>query len=167
MAEIKSNSIWENGQPLPESNWIWRRIFAYGVWIVGTIVQVVVLWYVYQMVNLAVYAVTQTTENWVSTNSEKIKASVEIVKIIIPQAMTTVFWMVILQSISTLLIQFYYMIAPSAEVIKGMTASVALAAGGNGAYGGQQTASDGRTAAQVGVAIQTPTPQKGALPGAE
>lgn len=165
MADVHSR--WSNGKPLPESNWIWRRIFAYGVWIVGTIVQVVVLWYVYQMVNLAVYAVTQTTDNWGSTNTEKIMASVEIVKIIIPQAMTTVFWMVILQSIATLLIQFYYMIAPSAEVIKGMTASVALAAGHGGAYAGQQTASDGSESPQKGAAIQSPAPQKGALPGAE
>lgn len=168
MAETKtsSNSIWSTGMPLPESSWTWRRIFAFGITISSTLVIIAILWYLYQMVNLAVYAVTQVQDAIVFSN-ERISASVEIVKIIIPQALSTVFWIVILLQIGSILMQLYYMIAPSAEVIKGMTASVALAAGGHGAYGNPQTASDGSTAAQGGGVGQTPTPQKGALPGSE
>jgi len=109
--------------PLPESNWTWRRIFAFGVWIVGTVVQLIVFWYIYQMVNLAVYAVTSSVDSEASVY--RINASVEILKIIVPEAMHTIFWMIIFQCISTMLIQFYYMIAPSAEVIRGIAASAA------------------------------------------
>lgn len=164
--KVTTSSIWATGMPLPESSWTWRRIFAFGITISSTLVIIAILWYLYQMVNLAVYAVTQVQDAIVFSN-ERIDASVEIVKIIIPQALSTVFWIVILLQIGSILMQLYYMIAPSAEVIKGMTASVALAAGGHGAYGSQQTASDGPTAAQAPAPSPTPPATKGALPGAE
>mgnify|MGYP001315067846 CR=1 FL=1 len=92
--KVTTSSIWATGMPLPESSWTWRRIFAFGTTIAGTTIVVGILWYMYQMVNLAVYAVTQVKETIVFSN-ERIEASVKIVEIIVPQAMSTVFWVAV------------------------------------------------------------------------
>lgn len=164
--KVTPSSIWATGMPLPESSWTWRRIFAFGITITTYIVILAILWYMYQLVNLAVYAVTQVKDNIIFSN-ERISASVEVLKIIVPQAMTTVFWIAVLLLSNSLLMNLYYMIAPSAEVIRGMTASVALAAGGRGAYAAPQTATDGPTAAQAPAPNPMPPATKGALPGSE
>lgn len=168
MSDTKTtpSSIWATGMPLPESSWTWRRIFAFGITITTYVVILAILWYMYQLVNLAVFAVTQVSDTIIFSN-ERITASVEVLKIIVPQAMTTVFWIAVLLLSNSLLMNLYYMIAPSAEVIRGMTASVALAAGGRGAYGSPQTVSDGPTTLQAPAPSPTPTTQKGALPGSE
>lgn len=112
------------GTPMPEHDWTWRRIFSYVFAVSAIACQVLALWMMYQLIHLVTFYVTQAAgeTTWMST---KLQSAVQIANTIIPPAMETFKWYVILQSITGMLVMTYYLIAPSAETLKGMTVAIA------------------------------------------
>lgn len=126
--------------PLPESNWFWRRVFVFVFSVVGCIALGVILWMLFGLGRATLGMVIRLSE---LDDKQGLSAAVDAIKVISDQLGMLGFWVIMLLLTDRIL----YLIAPSAEQAAKMLATVSAWKGGiSTSSTSRATSPDGSTA---------------------
>lgn len=135
--------------PLPESNWFWRRVFTF----LATASVIALMFFFGYALNRLTNGVVSRIDNMTAETVAKIAVAALVA---ITDMFRMMFW-------SLIVVVTYYMVAPSAEQITKMVKTAALLRGGVQVAGRQRIAPDGTmdTAKTVGKPPAPPIPGPG------